>query len=60
MGVSIVSMRILRLAASYLLVYGLGMSLLGVWVAMHLDWIARGVCFVIRFLRGKWLEKKVI
>ena len=60
MGVSIVSMLILRLAASYLLVYGLGMSLLGVWVAMHLDWIARGVCFIIRFLRGKWLEMKVI
>ena len=60
MGVSIVSMLILRLGASYLLVYGFGLSLLGVWIAMHLDWIARGVCFVIRFLRGKWLEKKVI
>ena len=60
MTVSMVSMLILRLGASYLLVYGFGLSLLGVWIAMHLDWIARGVCFVARFSRNKWLEKKVI
>ena len=60
MGVSIVSMLVLRLGASYLLVYGFGLSLLGVWIAMHLDWIARGVCFVIRFSRNTWLDKKVI
>lgn len=60
MVVSIISMLVLRVGASYLLVYGLGMSLLGVWVAMHADWIARGVCFLIRFFRNRWLEKKVI
>ena len=60
MVVSIVSMLVLRLGASYLLVYGMGLSLPGVWIAMHLDWVARGVCFVIRFARGKWLNKKVI
>ena len=60
MTVSIISMLVLRLAASYLLVYGFGLSLMGVWLAMHMDWIARGVCFVIRFRRGKWLDKRVI
>lgn len=60
MTVSMISMLVLRIAASYLLVYGLGMSLLGVWVAMHLDWLARSVCFMIRFARNRWLEKKVI
>lgn len=60
MTVSIISMLTLRLAASYLLVYGLGLSLLGVWLAMHMDWVARGICFLWRFHRGKWLNKKVI
>ena len=60
MTVSMISMLVLRVAASYLLVYGLGLSLLGVWIAMHLDWLARGVCFVIRFSRNQWLDKKVI
>lgn len=60
MAVSMLSMLALRLGASYLLVYGFGLSLLGVWMAMHLDWIARGVCFIVRFSRNKWLEKKVI
>lgn len=60
MVVSIVSMLVLRLGASYLLVYGLGLSLLGVWVAMHLDWVLRGTCFCWRFHKNKWLEKKVI
>ena len=60
MAVSVVSMLVLRLGASYLLVYGFGLSLLGVWIAMHMDWAARGVCFIVRFARGKWLEKKVI
>ena len=60
MTVSMLSMLALRLGASYLLVYGFGLSLLGVWMAMHLDWIARGVCFIVRFSGNKWLEKKVI
>ena len=62
MLVSVISMLALRLGASYLLVYAVqpSLSLLGVWIAMHLDWIARGVCFVGRFMGKKWLEKKVI
>ena len=60
MAVSVISMLILRLGASYLLVYGFHLSLMGVWLAMHMDWAARGVCFMLRFSRGKWLEKKVI
>ncbi|MBR1586093.1 MAG: MATE family efflux transporter [Clostridia bacterium] len=60
MAVSIVSMLTLRLGASYALVYGLNMGLLGVWVAMHADWVLRSVCFCIRFAGTKWLDKKVI
>ena len=60
MIVSVISMLTLRMGASYLLVYGLGMGLLGVWVAMHMDWLARAVCFCVRFAGNKWLNRKVI
>ena len=60
MAVSIVSMLLLRVGMSYLLVYGAGLSLLGVWIAMHADWAARGVCFCVRFAGSRWLNKKVI
>lgn len=60
MAVSMLSMLILRVGLSYVLVYGLGLSLLGVWLAMHADWAVRSLCFSIRFVRDKWLEQKVI
>ena len=60
MLVSVISMLTLRVGASYLLVYGFGLSLLGVWIAMHLDWVVRSLCFCLRFARNKWLDKKVI
>ena len=38
----------------------MGMGAVGIWIAMLLDWAFRSVCFIIRFARGKWKEKKVI
>ena len=26
----------------------------GVWIAMIVDWVFRSICFVIRYLHGKW------
>ncbi|MDE6259556.1 MAG: MATE family efflux transporter [Oscillospiraceae bacterium] len=62
MVVSMLSMWICRIGMSYLLgpVQGLGMGLLGVWVAMFCDWVVRAALFLIRFLRGKWKEHQVI
>ena len=62
MTVSLLSMFIFRIGFSYLLGadWGLGMHLLGVWIAMFIDWIARDIAFVIRFWRGKWKQIKVI
>ncbi len=60
MKVSILSMALLRLGACYLLVYVFHMSLMGVWVAMYMDWAMRTGFFVARFISGKWLHKKVI
>ncbi len=59
MTVSMLSMLICRLAASYLLAQAFGMGLIGVWVAMQLDWVIRIICFVVRWKSGKW-ETKVL
>lgn len=62
MVVSMLSMWICRIGVSYLLgpAQGLGMGLLGVWVAMFCDWVVRAALFLTRFLRGKWKEHQVI
>lgn len=57
---SILSMWIFRIGFSYLLAVGLQMGLLGTWLAMFIDWVARVIAFMVRFLRGKWKEKRLI
>lgn len=60
MVVSMLSMWVCRIGMSYLLGLGMGMGLLGVWLAMFSDWIVRGVVFLVHFLRGKWKNHQVI
>ena len=36
---------------------GFGMGVMGVWVAMMIDWVARAAVYIIHYLRGKWLNK---
>lgn len=60
MTVSIVSMWAFRIGFSYLLAKGLQMGVLGVWIAMTIDWAFRILCFAIRFFRGKWMNKQLI
>lgn len=42
---------------SYIFGVVLGLGVLGVWIGMFVDWAARSLCFVIRFVSGKWLER---
>ena len=60
MVVSMLSMWIFRIGFSYLLAQFMDWGLLGVWVAMFIDWIVRALVFLIRFLRGRWKAKRVI
>ena len=65
-----VSMWVFRVVLAYFLVQpevsifglftvsGFNMGILGVWVAMTIDWVFRASLFVIHFARGKWLRKK--
>jgi len=62
MVVSMSSMFLFRVIFSYLLApaWGLGLGLLGVWLAMFLDWVFRSAIFLTRFLRGKWKTMRLI
>ena len=37
-----------------------GLGIIGVWIAMVMDWIFRAAVFTIRLSQGKWLEYKII
>lgn len=54
MRISIFSMAAFRIGFSYVLGVRFGMGALGVWYAMILDWVFRGICFVGRYLHGDW------
>lgn len=54
---SISTMWIFRIGLSYVLAKPLGLGLLGVWMAMTIDWVARAVLFIGRFLSGAWKKQ---
>lgn len=60
MVVGIVSMILFRLGAAVLFGIIFNLGIIGVWIAMGSDWLCRSVCFVIRFIKGKWRQFKVI
>lgn len=66
--ISALSMWLFRVATCYILalesvtifgitVQGLGLGVLGVWMAMTLDWLFRAILFAIRYFSGRWLTK---
>lgn len=60
MVVGIVSMILFRLGAAVLFGIIFNLGIIGVWIAVGSDWLCRSVCFVIRFIKGKWRQFKVI
>lgn len=56
--ISMLSMWICRVGLSYVFARGLGMGVIGVWMAMFSDWICRTAFFVPHYFRGKWLNKR--
>ncbi len=60
MVVSGLSMLIFRIGFSYLLVQSFGMGVMGVWVAMMIDWVARSAAFYVRYRSGRWEHGKVL
>lgn len=60
MLVSTISMWVLRVGLAYYLCRYTGVGLTGVWIAMFADWSCRAVFYVIRFLKGTWMHKRVL
>ena len=57
---SIVSMWIFRIAFSYILGKYMGIGVLGVWIAMIIDWCFRAILFVYRYFSGKWQGRSAV
>lgn len=60
MLVSVVSMWVFRVALCVILIRFMGFGVLGVWIAMFVDWTNRVLWNLGRFFSGKWMEKKVL
>lgn len=60
MYVSIASMWIWRIGFSYFLAITLSLGVIGIWVAMTIDWAFRASLFLFRFKRGGWIKHAFI
>lgn len=56
MIVAICSMWICRIFMAYVLADHMGMGVMGVWIAMTMDWVVRAFFFTTRVHTGKWLK----
>ena len=54
MIIALASMWIFRIVFSYILGGCFGLGVLGVWIAMVIDWCVRAVCMALRYKTGKW------
>lgn len=57
MIVSLLSMWFCRIVMGVVLGAYIGLGVMGVWIAMILDWCVRSILFLVRYHRGKW-EKR--
>jgi Na+-driven multidrug efflux pump len=57
---SLLSMWLLRVILGYFLGITLGFGIIGVWVAMIIEWGCRGLIFYLRFKGKKWYAHKLV
>lgn len=60
MIVGIGSMLVFRLGSGILFGITMNLGVIGVCIAMGMDWLARSVAFTLRYKSGKWKNIKVI
>ena len=60
MWASIFATVVCRTLLSYILALWMGMGVIGIALAMVLDWCIKGALDVYRFRSGKWKNRKVI
>lgn len=59
MAVSTLSMWIFRVGFSYVLGSFLHMGVMGVWIAMFIDWFVRDIAFCVRLFSNRWQNRKL-
>ena len=52
-------MAAMRICLGYVLALVLHWGVMGIWISMFADWFLRGVCYTVRYLRGKWMDIKL-
>lgn len=57
---SLLSMWFVRVILGYILGVTLVFGIIGVWVAMIIEWSIRGVVFYLRFRGEKWYQHKLV
>lgn len=60
MIISAASMLIFRVGFSYTLGKYMNLGLIGVWIAMFIDWGVRCIFFVWRYYSGKWMHRRLV
>jgi len=58
--ISLITMWVFRVLGGYVLGTMLGMGVMGVWLAMIIDWVVRAVIYPIRFRGTRWLRHRII
>ena len=59
MIISTLSMWIFRFGGSYIIAKYFGLGVIGIKIAMVLDWTFRSIMFLVRYKSGKWQKSKV-
>ena len=57
MVISIFSMIAFRIFFSWIIGVRFGLGIIGVWIAMIIDWFFRASCFIWRIRSGRWLQQ---
>lgn len=57
---AMLSMWLFRIGLGYLLGITFGMGIVGIWLAMNLEWGVRGIIFALRFRGDNWYRHKLI
>ena len=59
MTISTLSMWVFRFAGSCIIAKYFGLGVIGIKIAMAMDWAFRPILFLIRYKSGKWQKSKV-
>lgn len=54
MIIAIVSMWTFRIITAYIFSYAFHLGLIGIWIAMTIDWTFRAICYTLRYRGSKW------